>query len=513
MRIALVKLPSLMSADSLSFHESAPSLGLAYIAAAIRQAGHNVQIIDAVGDDVKKYELYTRKKNLLLHGLSIADICDRILPDTEVVGISNMFLHEFHLLQDTVAAIKKRHPKIKVVIGGENATSLWDETMREIPGIDVCVLGEGENKIGLVLDAFKSGSGLHDISGIVYRDGENIVKTGPGLRLQELDSQPWPAWDIFPLESYFQAELNSGINRGRSIPMLTSRGCPFKCKFCSAPEMWTTKYVTRDPLDVVNEVEFYISKYNVSNIDFQDLTSFITKKWIKEFCELIEQRGLKFTWQIPQGSRSEVIDEDTADLLYRSGCSNYTFAPESGSERLLKLMKKKLSVPRIVEAMKTAKKRGMNVDANIIIATPEEIKSDHWATYKMIIKFALAGIDSIGVMTFGPYPGSEYYHQLRQSGELVLDEDYIYSSLLRASFNIKSYNPRFSINYILFVQYSFLLTFYGLLYLTHPWYLFRSIKNALTNKEESKMEQFLITKFKQMKTLRNLKANMKLSGS
>lgn len=499
--VTLIKLPSLLPIKSLSFHASVPPLGLAYLAAVLREKDYDVKVLDAVGDSVKTYRKYDRNSKLMMHGLNIKEIVENLDPNTKYVGITSMFLHEYELLVDLSELIKERYPHITILAGGENVTSLSEQICKDTTAIDYCVLGEGEAKIIDLLYVLENNLDVSEVDGVRYNNNGVPTKTHSGKRLQTLDNIPWPAWDLIKLENYFSEDLNSGVNRGRSIPMLTSRGCPYQCKFCSAPEMWTTKYVTRSPKDVVDEVEYYIKTYNIANIDFHDLTSFLTQKWIKEFCELIEDRNLKFSWQIPQGSRSEVITEETADLLYRSGCRNYTFAPESGSERLIKLMKKKLTVDKVIEAIKIAKRNKMLVDANIIIGTPDEQPSDLWMTYKMIIKLAFSGIDGIAVMPFGPYPGSEYYNNLVASGKVEFNRAYIYSSLLRASSSIKSYNENFNAWQILTIQYVFLLSFYGLLYLTRPWQFIISIRNAITGKEERIMDQFLGTKVKQLLTV------------
>lgn len=500
LKVALVKLPSLMAARSLSFHASAASLGIAYVAAAIREAGHAVYSVDAVGEDVHSYRIYKRNEKLLLHGLNVAEIVDRIRPDTDVVGVSNMFLHEYYLLEDIAIHLKKKYPHIKVVAGGENATSAWDQELAGIPDLDFIVVGEGESKIVDLLHAIEHGVDPNLVEGIAFLKGGVPFKTPQRERLRKLESIPRPAWDLFPLEAYMNAGLNSGVNRGRAIPMLTSRGCPYECKFCSAPEMWTTRYVKRDPADVVDEIEEYVRTYRIENVDFQDLTSFIAKKWIREFYEVKEARGLgHIKWQIPSGSRSEVIDDESASLLARSGCVNYTFAPESGSPRLIEEMKKNLAVDHVVKAMTIAKRHDMNTDANILIATPDERWLDLWHTYTMILRFAVAGIDGIAVMAFAPYPGSEYYRELMAKGEIVFKDDYVYSSLLRVSASIRSYNPRFKPWHILTIQYFFLLSFYGLLYLLRPWHFARSVRNAMHDREENIMDQFLTTKFKQLR--------------
>ncbi|MGB1013253.1 MAG: cobalamin-dependent protein, partial [Nannocystaceae bacterium] len=145
LRVCLINLPTVTAPRSLSYYGAMPPLGLAYLAAATREAGHDVSVIDATGEAPDQFgPRSTPVGEVLVQGLSIAQIVARIDPSCEVVGLSNMFLHQWPLLRDLVAAIRKARPGVVLVVGGENATAFWHQMMTECPAINVCVLGEGE---------------------------------------------------------------------------------------------------------------------------------------------------------------------------------------------------------------------------------------------------------------------------------------------------------------------------------------------------------------------------------
>src|SRR5206468_3190721 len=118
---------------------------------------------------------------------------------------------------------------------------------------------------------------------------------------------------------------------------------------CSSPQMWTTKFVVRDPGDVADEIAGYVERFSVQNINFVDLTAATNRRWTLEFCDALEARSLDITWQLPVGTRTESIDEHVMRRLRETGCTNVTFAPESGSERMLEVMDKRADLSHILD--------------------------------------------------------------------------------------------------------------------------------------------------------------------
>src|SRR5262249_49241749 len=143
-----------------------------------------------------------------------------------------------------------------------------------------------------------------------------------------------------------------------------------------------------------------------------------------EFCEKIEQRRLKFTWQLPSGTRSEAIDEEVAPLLYKSGCRNLSYAPESGSPSVLQRIKKRIHLPKLLNSLRASVASGINVKVNLIIGFPGETLREIAETFRFTVKLAIAGAHDLSIWVFSPYPGSELFDQLREQGTIRMDNAY-----------------------------------------------------------------------------------------
>ncbi|MDG2033960.1 MAG: radical SAM protein, partial [Rhodospirillales bacterium] len=318
-----------------------PPLGLAYVAGALREAGFEVQFIDAVGDSLDTRHL--TDYDCYLYGLSPEQTIEKIDPDTNIIGVGFGFSFEWPTCRDLVNDIRKKFPDALLLGGGEHVTAMPEQTMHD-SALDIGLLGEGEETAVEVVQAYADGTlELPKILGITYvsPSGE-VVQNDRRPRKRDLDDIAWPAWDLIPIENYLERGYGFGVNRGRSMPMMGSRGCPYQCTFCSNPSMWTTRWIPRDPDLLLDEMEFYQEKYGAENFDFYDLTAIVKKSWILDFCRKIEERGMNFTWQLPSGTRTEAIDGEVASLLYRSGCRNMSYSPESGSPAVLKRIKKKI---------------------------------------------------------------------------------------------------------------------------------------------------------------------------
>src|SRR5262249_11760141 len=157
------------------------------------------------------------------------------------------------------------------------------------------------------------------------------------------------------------------------------------------PSMWTTRYVLRTPQDVVDELKSHIARYRVNNVNFCDLTVIIQRQWTVEFCERLIREDLGITWQLPSGTRSEALDADVLRLMYEAGCRNITYAPESGSTRMLDVIKKRVKLPRMLESLQAAERQGLRTRVSIIIGHPEERRSDTLRSVGLLVRAAWIG--------------------------------------------------------------------------------------------------------------------------
>jgi anaerobic magnesium-protoporphyrin IX monomethyl ester cyclase len=492
--VTLIRPPSIVARYGLTLNAT-PPLSLAYLAGSLAAAGHRVQVIDAVGEALDAvWPSY--RPGLLGNGLTASEIVARVGGRPDWIGVSALFSHEWPVLRELFAALAARFPGVPLVCGGEHPTAAPEFSLTDAPELTACVLGEGEETAVELTDAIAHGRDLASVPGLALRGarGERgVIRTAPRGRIRAVDAIPLPRWDLVPIERYLERGLSFGVDRGRTMPILATRGCPYRCTFCSSPSMWTTRYVMRDPGLVVEEIERWVAEHKIQNIDFYDLTAVVKRDWILAFCRRMIERRVPVTWQLPSGTRSEAIDAEVARLLYASGCRNISYAPESGSARTLSRIKKKVRLDRMEASMRAAVESGLNVKANILVGFPGESHADVAETLRFMGRMARAGVHDASVWTFSPYPGSELYEELRAAGRIgAMDDDY-FASLLSYS-DLKSavsYDDHISSEALQRYRLLGMLFFYGASFFFHPDRPARSALNLLRGRYESRTEMSL----------------------
>ena len=491
-RVSLVRPPTLTSIGAVG-QDAVPPIGPAYVGGSLVAAGHHVTAVDAVGEALEQYTLLRGYKNIVVHGLTAEEIVERMDPDADVIGISSMFSVEWPITGLVIDAIREAFPNALIVLGGEHVTAAPDFSLESCDAIDVGVIGEGEATMLHVVEAYARGEGFENVPGIVYRgpDGQP-VHNAPRPRIRDVDTIPEPDWTMWPVEQYIDRELTHGVNLGRSMPILASRGCPYQCTFCSSPQMWTTLWRARDPRQLVDEMKRYMERYDVTNFDFYDLTAIVKKDWIVEFCELLEAENLDITWQLPSGTRSEAIDDEVVELLYRSGCRSMNYAPESGSPAELKRIKKKVKLDRMLDSMRGAHRAGVKIKVNFIFGLPGETWEDVRNTFKFFAKLAWVGVDDIACFPYSPYPGTELFHELVESGKIVVDEEYFISLLGYTDIpNSTSYSEFISSRQLAMLNISGMAFFYALSFLFRPARAVQFVWGVLTGDNSTKLTMAL----------------------
>jgi radical SAM superfamily enzyme YgiQ (UPF0313 family) len=470
-----------------------PPIGPAYLAASLRQAGHTVRIVDGLGENPFQITPLFDDKVLAI-GLRSEEIVERIQPDTTLIGVSCMFSQDWPEIRRLVQMVRRRFPHVPIIAGGEHITATPNFTLSTTPEIDVCAVGEGEETLVEVASAIDTGAPLDGISGLYVRTGAGGNRsTGARTRIRNLDDIPRPAWDLVPIDRYLDHGLGYGVNRGRSMPMIATRGCPYQCTFCSNPEMWTTRWYARDPAQVLDEIQSYQERYGATNFDFYDLTAIVKRSWIIQFTRLILERNMKFTWQLPSGTRSEAIDDEVSQLLYASGCRNMSYAPESGSPEVLKRIKKVVKLDRLEASVLGAVRAGLNVKLNIIMGFPGETREELAQTVQFLRRMAFAGVHDTSISLFSPYPGSELYHDLRKSGAIPeLSDGYFLGLGAYKDFSQSvSYTEGVSPETLNRYRWMGLLMFYGIQYAIRPWRMVRLALNLLRHRQESRLDKSL----------------------
>lgn len=501
MNVCLVRPPVLINKKAFSMN-STPPLGLAFIAAALKK-NHHIHVVDAIAENPTQFNAIDLRLNivrqydtesLVTNGLSTEEIIQRIPPQSDVIGFSCMFSNNWLSDRVLIDAVGKAFPNATIIAGGESISAAPELWMSQAPELDICVIGEGEETIVDLCAALAAKNQLLDVGGIAFRNEKGeIIQTPRRERVKELEEIIRPAWEFFPLENYDKYKIKWSLTDRKSLPILATRGCPYTCTFCSSPQMWGTKYYMREPKDVADEIEYLINTYGVTNFDFYDLTAIIRRRWILEFCQEVLNRKLDITWQIPAGTRSEAIDDEVARSLNLSGCTSITYAPESGSDRMLKLIKKKVNLEKMLRSIEYSSKEGQHVFINMIFALPEETHKDLWKTIWFIIRCSRRGLSEVGTAIFQPYPGSELFAKLVAEKKINLEtDDFFVNSLLIAGMgDCDSFNDKVSIRWYKFYIYFTLLVFYISNYIFWPGRFFVMCKNMITQNYATRTERAL----------------------
>ena len=421
--IALIRPASVLpfTAQNVSVLD-APPIGLAYLAACLKKAGHRVRIIDAFGE--APGQLIHDEEGYAVNGLVAEQVVEQIPPDVDCIGVTCMFSNSWIYCRRAIAHIAKQFPGVPIVVGGEHPTADYERLLKRVPEVHCCVLGEGEETIVDIAAHLSHGLQLDDVPGIAIRDAQGLVRTtSPRQRIGEIDDIPWPDWNSVPLANYLDNKLCHDPFAARSMPIVASRGCPYRCTFCSSPQMFGTKWIARDPHKVCDEIKYYYHTYGVRYFEFQDLTMVVRKQWIVDFSKLLINEGLDIQWCMPSGTRSEALDHEALSWMKRSGCRSFAYAAESGSPTELARIKKRVQLPRMLASMREAVKLGLVTRCHLIFGMPGQTKRDVLQTLAFVTRVAWVGIHDIACYAFSPYPGSELYDRLVTEGRIATDGD------------------------------------------------------------------------------------------
>ena len=350
-----------------------PPLGLAYIASMLEKNDIDVKIIDSI---VLKLTLEDVVKQAVEY-----------LPDH--IGISAM-TPTIHRSITLAKELKKYLPDIPIIFGGPDP-SQHPKEVEKYECVDTVVVGEGEYAM---VDIVKN-----NLRGIVH-----------GSPIKDLDELPFPARHLLPMELYF-----SGVSLSKRSPqatMITSRGCPHDCAFCSK-STFGRLYRVRSPKNVIAEIKYLMKEYGVKEISFWDDIWGLSDSWAEEFCDLILEEGIDLTWSCE--ARVDTVNLEKLKLMKKAGCWNIFYGIESGNQDLLDIIGKGVTLEQIRNAIKWTKKAGIEIRANFMLALPGETPEKAQKT----IDFAKElDPDFVKFNITTPYPGTRLHDQALEYGTL-----------------------------------------------------------------------------------------------
>ena len=496
MHITLLRPPTVTAAATLTAATGSPPIGCAYLSAFLKREGYEVTVIDALGEAMDQFTRIGRT-SFYANGLRIGEVLARIPEHTDFIGVSCMFSNDWLFHRRILNAIAESRPEVPLFVGGEHASAVPEYVLRSCPGVRGCAVGEGEETMLELLETLQVGGGLREVASLVLRGDEpdTFITTPKRERKRHLDDLPWPDWDAVPLAQYLDRAVGHGTSRGRNMPMMASRGCPYRCTFCSNPRMWGKLWNVRTPQDVVDEMEHYIAKYNIDSFSFFDLTAIVQRKWILQFTGLLKARNMQTRWLLPTGTRSEALDEEVLRALRETGCLSITYAPESGSVETLERVKKQVNLDKMLLSMRACSRAGIFSKANIVMAFPGDTRRDIWKTYAFIWKMAWAGVHDVTCFAFSPYPGSVLFYQLQQEGKFPEEGEafdiFLASQIYNDYSRVMSWSEAIPPGELRWHLIGGMLFFYIAQFTIRPWRAFESLYRLFTSNPMTMSERLL----------------------
>jgi anaerobic magnesium-protoporphyrin IX monomethyl ester cyclase len=371
MKIALVNPPP---RGELERHwASVPVLGVAYVAAALKNQGHALRLLDGK-----------------LDALSIDQIVSGIVTSMpDLIGITCMTV-EFPTALRIARAVRAAGVKSPMILGGAHVNAVGARALEECPEADFACIGEGEYLVCELAAALECGSSLTGIAGLAHRGAAGVIKNQPRAYPRDYDALPFPAWELF--------------NRGKHIPLLTHRGCPFECNFCGHNSGFKPRY--RTPDNVLAEIVDVVARYSPDVIRFEDETFGLNLPRTKQILHGILERGLEKKVRFSAQTRVDRLDRDFVALLKRCNFETLELGVESGNPDIVRRMGKGLTLEQVERAIALAKAQHLTVWCKFILGHPFETLRNMKDTADFI---ARVNPDMVSVSIMTPYPGTPIF--------------------------------------------------------------------------------------------------------
>ena len=388
---------------------TSPSLGILILAAVVRNEGFDCTLVDASALSLVEEVLIKRLKV--------------VRPDILCISSTTLGIRNANAF---AVEAKRVIPSLTVVVGGPHITAAPLETMQRFSSFDIAVIGEGELTLVELLRALSAGNTLSAVQGLIFREGNNLINTGRRPFIRDLDSLPFPAWDLL---EQFPARYMPAPFKVMKLPaaiLVTSRGCPNQCIFCdrsvfgSSCHGYTAEYVVRQMSELYH-------RYGIREFSFEDDTFITFRNRLKEICERLIELQLNISWTCL--GRANHVTAENLRLMRKAGCWQISFGIESGNQEILNLINKRVTLDQVRQAVHLSREAGIRSKGFFIIGHPGETPE----TIKMSIDFALElPLDDISVSLMTPFPGTELYRRASEFGEF--DPDWANMNLLNIVF-------------------------------------------------------------------------------
>jgi len=398
-----------------------PSMSLGYLASVLKKHNHEIVYLDCMKERFEQAEL---RQWMMDNGPF--DMVGCIVFSGDVSHAKGLF-----------EIAKEFWPHCHTTAGGPHPSSIPIFYLDHAPYLDTCFQGEGEVGLPLLLEylADSSTHKLEDIPGLVWRSNGKAVANERGV-IYELDEIPFPDWSLLRPDKYPDSPHGTFSKRLPVAPIVTTRGCPYPCTFCSVSLTNGTKLRMRSIDNILDEMELLYHEYGVKEIHLEDDNFTLAKKRAMEFCHKLMERKLDIVWAVPNGLRLDTLDVDILKTMEKAGCYSFSIGIESGSPKILEDMRRDVTVEVMEERIRlVAEHTGIRMTGQIIIGYPTETLED----IKETIDFSLrVPIHRADFHNYIPLPGTVSFNELVENKEIDL-ESFNWDKLVTLDIN---YSPK-----------------------------------------------------------------------
>jgi len=403
---------------SSEFDIRAPSMSLFYLASTLERDGHQVEIYDASlgsGPVIKTGKVFR-------YGVSEEEMYGFLRSRKfDMVGITCSFASRWRFVSRIAEQAKEVNPHAYIVIGGLFPTYSWKYCLDKCKAVDFIMLGEAELSFAQIVNNINKGKNINDacknVAGVAWRVGKKLYYNPKKEYNNKLDDLPFPAWHLADLKKYFLLQKNIFELSAPCLPILSSRSCPNRCRFCNMYLAHGRIWRPRSKDNVLDEIEYLIKRFGVRHFYFIDDNFSINLERAKNICLGIIERKLNIKYNFHNGLSIKTIDAELVQLMKKSGCTSVCLAIESGSERIRNgVYGKNISTEKILEVFNLFRKFKIPTVGYFMLGAPGENRMDFEETKKLSAKLP---ISLITVAFFTPYPETELYDECKEKGWLL----------------------------------------------------------------------------------------------
>ncbi|MFH1093340.1 MAG: radical SAM protein [Candidatus Omnitrophota bacterium] len=391
------------------------NLGIAYLAAFLLKHGHEVSIIDALAEGVLNHKKISAGQQISLQvGLEYESIVKRIPEDTDFIGISAPFTNNAKIVKELAHEIKAGFPDKPIILGGVYPSLTPRDAF--CADIDYYVVGEGE----LPLLEIISGHNPEQIQGVLAYS-QPVSRVRRAKIIENLDDIPYPARNKLPMHQYLSF-CSPRRDRIRTVSMITSRGCPYDCTFCSIHSITGYTWRKRSSENVLAEIKLLVEEFKVQHIEFEDDNLTFEKKRMQEIVQgiiFLNNKGANISWSAPNGVRVDTLDEELLEQIKASNCIFLNLAVESGDADMLKRMNKRLNLSKVLEITRICKRLGIKTNAFFMIGYPGETERSFKKTLNFVKKLKKIGVDEFYATITRAYPGTKLFDECKEKGYIA----------------------------------------------------------------------------------------------